>query len=198
MNPDTLERCAWLGTWAGAADPLYREYHDLEWGRPSRDARHLFEMLTLEGAQAGLSWITILKKRMAYREAFHGFDVKKVAAMQPADVERLMQNAGIVRNRAKIESAIGNANAWLALQEREGDVVPWLWQFVGGQPQHNQWQSMAEVPASTAASDAMSKALKKQGFRFVGTTICYAFMQAVGMVNDHTTNCYCHHNIQHL
>lgn len=195
MTDPYLHRCAWLGSWAGAADPLYRHYHDQEWGVPSHDEHHLFEMLILEGAQAGLSWITILKKREAYREAFHNFDPEIVAAFGEQDVERLLTNPGIVRNRAKINAAIGNARAWLSLRDTHGDVVAWLWQRVGGAPLQNAWQSMAEVPASTAASDALSKELKKHGFRFVGTTICYAFMQAVGMVNDHTTDCYRHGEI---
>ncbi|MDO6388020.1 DNA-3-methyladenine glycosylase I [Uliginosibacterium sp. 31-12] len=189
---DGRARCAWLGTWAGAADPLYRDYHDQEWGIPCRDERHLFEMLCLEGAQAGLAWITILKKREGYRHAFHGFDIARIAAMTEADIEALMQDARIVRNRAKITATIGNARAWLALREREGDVVAWLWRFVGNQPRVNHWSGMSEIPARTPESDALSKALLKAGFKFVGSTICYAFMQATGMVNDHTTTCFCH------
>ena len=193
--PDPRPRCAWLGTWAGAADPLYRAYHDEEWGRPQRDPVRLFELLTLEGAQAGLAWITILKKRANYDAAFDGFDVRKIAAYTDADFARLMANPGIVRNRLKIGSAISNAQAWLALEAETGDVPAWLWQFVGGQPRQNQWRAMSEIPASTPESDAMSKALKKRGFRFVGSTICYAFMQATGMVNDHTVDCYCHREL---
>ncbi|PAS98083.1 MAG: DNA-3-methyladenine glycosylase I [Candidatus Dactylopiibacterium carminicum] len=192
MSTDNRPRCAWLGTWAGAADPLYRVYHDEEWGRPCTDERALFELLTLEGAQAGLAWITVLRKRENYRRLFLGFDIEHVAAMTDADVEQLMQDAGIIRNRAKITSTIDNARAWLTLREAQGDVVAWLWSFVGGQPHQNRWQSMQQVPARTAESDAMSKALKKAGFRFVGSTICYAFMQATGMVNDHTVDCFCH------
>ncbi|MBS1208853.1 MAG: DNA-3-methyladenine glycosylase [Proteobacteria bacterium] len=190
--PDHRCRCAWLGTWAGAADPLYRQYHDEEWGVPLRDATRLFEMLTLEGAQAGLAWITILKKRAAYRQAFDGFDIARIARYDEADFNRLMANPGIVRNRLKITSTIDNARAWLALEAEAGNVPAWLWQFVGGHPRQNGWHSMQEVPASTPESDAMSKALKKRGFRFVGSTICYAFMQATGMVNDHTLDCYRH------
>jgi DNA-3-methyladenine glycosylase I len=185
-------RCAWLGTWAGAADPLYRDYHDNEWGIPSRDERHLFEMLCLEGAQAGLAWITILKKRQNYRAAFCNFDLEQVAALGEADVEHLMKNPGIVRNRAKIQAAISNAHAWLALREQEGDVVEYLWQLAGGSPRQNHWSAMSEIPAHTDESDAMSKALKKAGFKFIGSTICYAFMQATGMVNDHTLDCFRH------
>ncbi|WP_018606407.1 DNA-3-methyladenine glycosylase I [Uliginosibacterium gangwonense] len=195
MKDPYHHRCAWLGSWAGAADPLYRHYHDQEWGVPSHNEHHLFEMLLLEGAQAGLSWITILKKREAYREAFCNFDPEVIAAFGEQDVERLLANPGIVRNRAKINAAIGNARAWLALRTTHGDVAAWLWQCVDHTPIQNAWQSMAEVPASTAVSDALSKELKKHGFRFVGTTICYAFMQAVGMVNDHTTDCYRHDEI---
>ncbi|GAB2887713.1 DNA-3-methyladenine glycosylase I [Uliginosibacterium flavum] len=192
---DGRKRCAWLGAWAGAADPLYRAYHDEEWGRPQRDPVRLFELLTLEGAQAGLSWITILKKRASYGPAFDGFDVRKIAAYTDADFARLMANPGIVRNRLKIGSTISNAQAWLALEAEVGDVPAWLWQFVGGQPRQNHWRGMGEIPASTPESDAMSKALKKRGFRFVGSTICYAFMQATGMVNDHTRDCYCYREL---
>jgi DNA-3-methyladenine glycosylase I len=188
-------RCAWLGAWAGAADPLYRRYHDEEWGLAQRDPTRLFEMLTLEGAQAGLAWITILKKRVSYGLAFDGFDVRKISAYTDADFARLMANPGIVRNRLKISSTISNAQAWLALEAEVSDVPAWLWQFVGGSPRQNGWHSMSEIPASTPESDAMSKALKKRGFRFVGSTICYAFMQATGMVNDHTLDCYRHREI---
>lgn len=185
-------RCAWLGTWAGAADPLYRDYHDNEWGVPLRDERRLFELLTLEGAQAGLSWITILRKRENYRRAFHDFDIERIARYTDADVARLMADEGIVRNRLKITSTVDNARAWLALREREGDCSDYLWNFVDGAPLQTRRQNMSQVPASTPESDTMSKALKKCGFRFVGTTICYAFMQATGMVNDHTVDCYRH------
>ncbi len=183
---ETVFRCSWCGT-----DPLYREYHDHEWGIPLHDDRRLFEMLTLEGAQAGLSWITILRKREGYRRAFDGFDPEKVAAYTDADVERLLADPGIVRNRLKVASTISNARAVLEVQARYGSLDSYLWHFVGGVPICNAWENMTEVPASTALSDAMSKELKRIGFRFVGTTICYAFMQATGMVNDHLTDCFC-------
>ncbi len=159
---------------------------------PCRDERALFELLTLEGAQAGLAWITILRKREHYRRVFKGFDIERVAAMGSNDIEGLMLDAGIVRNRAKITSTLDNARAWLALREQHGSVSDYLWQFVGGAPRLNHWQSMSEVPARSVESDAMSKALKAAGFRFVGSTICYAFMQATGMVNDHTVDCFRH------
>jgi DNA-3-methyladenine glycosylase I len=175
-------RCAWVPE----GDPLYIAYHDEEWGVPSRDERHLFEMLVLEGAQAGLSWSTILRKREGYRKAFAGFDAAKVARFGPRDVERLMADAGIVRNRLKIESAIANAKAVL----ETGDLAELLWGFVGGEPKVNGWKTVAEIPAETDDSKAMSKELKRRGFRFVGPTVCYAFMQACGLVNDHTTGCF--------
>ena len=178
-------RCAWCGT-----DPLYVAYHDNEWGVPAREDQHLFEMLILEGAQAGLSWRTILNKRAEYRAAFDGFDVTKVAAYTQRDVDRLMANAGIVRNRLKIQSAIKNARGTLAIQEESGSLDAYLWQFVDGSPVQNAWTCMADIPTQTAQSEAMSEDLKERGFNFVGPTICYAFMQAVGMVNDHTTDCY--------
>jgi DNA-3-methyladenine glycosylase I len=167
-------------------DPLYVAYHDEEWGMPSHDERHLFEMLVLEGAQAGLSWSTILKKREGYRRAFAGFDAAAVARFGPKDVERLMNDAGIVRNRLKIESAIANARAVL----EAGDLDELLWSFVGGEPRQNRFKKLADIPAETRESKAMSKELKKRGFRFVGPTVCYAFMQACGLVNDHTTDCF--------
>ena len=177
-------RCPWA-----ESDPLYIAYHDSEWGRPSRDAQHLFEMLMLAGAQAGLSWITILRKREAYRRAFDGFDPEKIARYSPARVRRLLADPGIVRNRLKVEGAVRNAQAFLELREQD-DVVAWFWQFVDGRPQVNRWTSLREVPPSTRESDAMSRALKQRGFTFVGSTICYAFMQATGMVNDHLTTCF--------
>ena len=179
-------RCAWVP----AGDPLYVAYHDEEWGVPSRDERHLFEMLVLEGAQAGLSWSTILRKREGYRKAFAGFDAAKVARFGPRDVERLMGDAGIVRNRLKIESAVTNARAFLDVQRELGSFDAYIWQFVGGAPRVNAVRASGDVPASTPQSDAMSRDLKKRGFRFVGTTICYAFMQATGMVNDHAVDCF--------
>jgi DNA-3-methyladenine glycosylase I len=180
------ERCAW------ARNELSIPYHDDEWGVPSHDDIRLFEFLILEGAQAGLSWDTILKKREGYREAFDGFDPARVAKFTPARVEKLMKNPGIVRNRAKIESAIVNARALLDVQHEFGSFDKFIWTFVGdgaGSPRINIWKSMREVPALTPESDAMSKALKKSGFKFVGTTICYAYMQAMGMVNDHLVTC---------
>jgi len=180
-----MTRCPWCPD----DDPEYVRYHDEEWGVPSHDDRHLFEMLILEGAQAGLSWRTILRKREHYRKVFHNFDIRKIARMKDPDVERLMQDPGIVRNRAKIESTLLNARAALDLIAEEGSLDQFLWQFVGHRTRQNRFRSMSEVPAKTAESDAMSRALKKRGFKFVGTTICYAFMQAVGMVNDHLVTC---------
>jgi DNA-3-methyladenine glycosylase I len=168
-------------------DPLYVAYHDEEWGVPSHDRRHLFEMLVLEGAQAGLSWSTILRKREGYRQAFADWDVTRIAAFGPKDVERLMGDAGIVRNRLKVESAIANAQAVLALEETLDDL---LWSFAGGEPKQNRFGKLADIPAETPESKAMSKELKRRGFRFVGPTVCYAFMQACGLVNDHTTDCF--------
>ena len=182
----TIQRCAWPRTELDIA------YHDREWGVPEHDDRALFELLTLEGAQAGLSWSTILKKRDAYREAFSNFDAARVARFTPAHVQKLMANAGIVRNRLKIESTITNAAAFLRVVETEGSFDRYVWQFVGGSPLQGERRRHGEIPATTAESDAMSKDLKKRGFRFVGSTICYAFMQAAGMVNDHTMDCFRH------
>jgi len=176
--------------WAEGSDALMLAYHDEEWGAPSRDDRHLFEMLTLEGAQAGLSWQTILNKREGYRRAFAGFDPARVARFDARKVERLLQDPGIVRNRAKIESTVSNAKAVLRVQRELGSLAGYLWSFVGGEPIRNRWQRLSDLPAETPESKAMSKDLKKLGFRFVGPTICYAFMQAVGMVNDHTVDCF--------
>jgi DNA-3-methyladenine glycosylase I len=176
-------RCAWVPE----ADPLYVAYHDEEWGVPSHDDRHLFEMLVLEGAQAGLSWSTILRKREGYRRAFADFDVAKVARFGDRDVERLLADSGIVRNRLKVESTIANARATLEL---DVPLSEYLWSFVGGEPKVNRWRALREIPAQTDESVAMSKELKKRGFRFVGPTVCYAFMQAVGIVNDHTVDCF--------
>jgi DNA-3-methyladenine glycosylase I len=180
-------RCDWCGT-----DPLYIAYHDDEWGLPLRDDRRLFEMLTLEGAQAGLSWLTILRKRDGYRKAFDGFDIARVASYTEADVERLLADSGIVRNRLKIGSAIANARGILAVQRETGSFAEFIWSFVNGTPIQNSWRTLAEIPASTPESVRMSKELKKRGFNFVGPTICYAFMQATGMVNDHITGCFRH------
>ncbi len=178
-------RCAWVGT-----DPLYVAYHDEEWGVPVHDDRLLFEFLVLEGAQAGLSWLTILRKREGYRRAFAGFDPAVVAAFGPADIERLLADAGIVRNRLKIGSAVANAQAFLQVQAEFGSFDAYVWGFVDGSTLHNEWRTMAEIPAKTAEAERMSSDLKKRGFRFVGPTICYAHMQATGMVNDHTVDCF--------
>jgi len=183
MAIDTRVRCGWPGT-----DPLNLEHHDLEWGVPSRDRRHVFELLTLEGAQAGLSWTTILRKRDGYREAFAGFEPERVAAFGPDDVDRLMLDPGIIRNRSKIEATIDNARAVIALEKTGIDFVEHLWSFVGGRP--IQRTGDADAPAETAESKAMSKDLKARGFRFVGPTILYAFMQSAGLVNDHQPDCY--------
>ena len=180
-------RCGWAN-----GGPLEIAYHDKEWGVPSRDDRHLFEMLILEGAQAGLSWSTILKKRENYRRAFARFDPGKVARFDGRKRAALMRDAGIVRNRLKIEATVVNARQVLAVQDEHGSLAAYLWQFVGGEPIRNAWTSLHQVPAQTAAARAMSKALVKRGFRFVGPTICYAFMQATGMVNDHITTCFRH------
>jgi DNA-3-methyladenine glycosylase I len=181
----TLTRCEWAGN-----DPLYIAYHDHDWGVPVHDDRLLFEMLILEGAQAGLSWSTILKKRAGYRSAFAGFDPALVAGFDQARSAELLTNPGIVRNRAKIAAAIGNARAFLAVQSEFGSFDAYLWRFVEGRVKQNAWASLADIPAETAASRALSKDLSRRGFRFVGPTICYAFMQAVGMVNDHVVQCF--------
>lgn len=178
-------RCGWCGT-----DETYVRYHDEEWGVPCHDDRTLFEMLNLEGAQAGLSWITILRKRENYRKAFSNFDAVKIAGYKPEKVEELSADAGIVRNRLKISATIGNAKAFLATKEEFGTFDEYLWRFVDGKPIVNQWTSYRNAPARTAESDAMSKDLLKRGFKFVGSTICYAFMQAVGMVDDHEESCW--------
>ena len=185
MDTTAPSRCAWAGS-----DPLYLAYHDREWGVPVHDDRLLFEFMTLEGAQAGLSWITILRKREAYRAAFAGFDPEAVARFDRAKVAELLGNAGIVRNRLKVESTVTNAQAFLKVREEFGTFDAYMWGFVDGQPIRNAWKSMAEIPASTPLSDALSKDLKRRGFRFIGSTICYAHMQAVGMVNDHTVDCF--------
>ena len=176
--------------WAEGSDAVMLAYHDEEWGTPSRDERHLFEMLTLEGAQAGLSWQTILNKREGYRRAFAGFDPAKVARFGEEKIERLMRDTGIVRNRAKIDATIANARTVLAIRADVGPLSQYLWSFVDGAPVQNSWRRLSEIPAETTESQAMSKALKKRGFRFVGPTICYALMQAVGMVNDHVASCF--------
>lgn len=177
-------RCPWAGT-----DPLYVEYHDREWGIPSRDERHLFEMLLLEGAQAGLSWITVLRKRESYRAAFAGFDPEAVSRFGPRDVARLLADPGIVRNRLKVASAIGNARAFLDLKAEQGSFAGWLWAHVDGRPVVNAFREMREVPAKTPLAERISKELRRSGFRFVGPTFVYAWLQAVGVVNDHLVGC---------
>ncbi|MGB2960466.1 MAG: DNA-3-methyladenine glycosylase I [Bacteroidota bacterium] len=190
-RPDSLHRCSWAGS-----DPLIRKYHDNEWGTPVHNDRRLLEMLILEGAQAGLSWITILKKRPAYRRAFDNFDPVKIARYDRRKIERLLKNEGIVRNRLKIEATVKNARAFLRVQKEYGSFNRYIWQFVGGKPRQNTWTSLKQIRATTRESDAMSKDLKRWGFSFVGSTICYAFMQAIGMVNDHTTMCYRHEEVR--
>jgi DNA-3-methyladenine glycosylase I len=186
VNFEAEQRCAW----APADDPLYVAYHDEEWGVPSHDDRHLYEMLVLEGAQAGLSWSTILRKREGYRKAFANFDPEIVARYGAADTERLLGDAGIVRNRLKVESAITNAQRVLEVQDADGSLAAYLWSFVGGTPIVGTFGELGELPAETEESRAMSKDLKRRGFRFVGPTACYAFMQSTGMVNDHLTSCF--------
>lgn len=182
-----MQRCGWV-----TQDPLYLDYHDNEWGVPQRDGKKLFEMICLEGQQAGLSWITVLKKRENYRHAFHNFDPQRVAAMTAQDVDNLLQNAGIIRHRGKIEAIIGNARAYLAMEANGESFSDFIWGFVDNQPQIAHAALLAEIPTSTPVSDALSKALKKRGFKFVGSTICYAFMQACGLVNDHVVGCICY------
>ena len=184
--PRARTRCAW----PGLEDPTYTAYHDTEWGVPSFDDRHLFEKLILEGAQAGLSWLTILRKREAYRRAYRGFDPATVARFGAADVRRMLADAGLVRNRLKIESSIRNARAFLAVQEEHGRFATFLWSFVEGRTQVNAWRTHREMPVTTPISDALSKALKRRGFSFVGSTMMYAYMQSVGMVNDHLVSCF--------
>lgn len=185
--PEVFYRCPWCGN-----DPLYMAYHDHEWGKPLHDDTRLFEMLTLEGAQAGLSWLTVLRKREGYRRAFAGFDIQKVAAFTDADVARLLADPGIIRNRLKVASTITNARAALEAQSLFGSLDKYLWSFVDNTPIRNKWEAISEIPASTPLSDKMSREMKRLGFRFVGSTICYAFMQATGMVNDHLTSCFCY------
>ncbi|MCX7192446.1 MAG: DNA-3-methyladenine glycosylase I [Proteobacteria bacterium] len=187
MTLQEKPRCVWADN-----DALYRQYHDTEWGVPLRNDQRLFEFLILEGAQAGLNWITILRKRENYRAAFDNFDAVRIAAYDTDKIAALMLNAGIVRNRLKLQSTVVNAQQYLRVQHEFGSFANFLWQFVGGKPVQNNWCSPAEVPASTPQSDAMSRELKRRGFKFVGTTICYALMQATGMVNDHTQDCFRH------
>jgi len=186
-------RCAWV-----SKDPLYIAYHDQEWGVPVHDDRRLFEMLNLGGAQAGLSWLTILKRREGYRSAFDGFDPEAIARYGPKHLARLLGDAGIIRNRRKIEATVTNAKAYLKLREEGGSLDAFVWGVVGSRPRQNMWKAIAEVPAVTEESVQMSKALSKRGFNFVGPTICYAFMQAVGLVNDHTTDCFRHTEVSRL
>jgi DNA-3-methyladenine glycosylase I len=186
-EPDVPTRCPWCGT-----DPLYVAYHDEEWGVPLRDERRLFELLILEGAQAGLSWLTILRKREGYRRAFDGFDPERMAAYGDADIARLLADPGIVRNRAKVAAALDNARALLALWDNGGTLADTLWRHVDGEPRRNAFATMDQVPAATPESAAMSRELKRLGFRFVGPTICYALMQSAGLVDDHLTGCFRH------
>ncbi|MCC6728151.1 MAG: DNA-3-methyladenine glycosylase I [Chthonomonadales bacterium] len=187
------ERCAWAD-----AHPLLVEYHDAEWGVPLHDDRKLFEFLVLDAAQAGLSWLTVLRKREGYRQAFHGFDAERVAAYDEPDVERLLADSGIVRNRQKILSAVHNARALLAVQREHGSFDRFIWSFTGGSTRQNRQASPADLPASSPESEAMSRELRRRGFRFVGPTICYAFMQAAGMVNDHVVGCFRHEEVARL
>lgn len=191
--PKTIARCGWCGT-----DPLYVQYHDEEWGTPLHDDRALFEFLCLEGAQAGLSWITILKKRDNYRRAFDNFDAAKIARYDEQKIETLLQDPGIVRNRLKVNGFVKNARAYLAIRDEFGTFDKYIWSFVGGKPKLNAWSHLKEIPAHTPESDAMSKDLKKRGMTFVGSTICYAYMQACGMVNDHEISCFRYKNLKKM
>ena len=198
MGPGNIEeesrvkqRCKWAGT-----DSLYIEYHDNEWGIPLHDDRKLFELLILEGMQAGLSWITILKKRQSYRKAFNNFDAEQIASYDSNKIVQLLSNKGIIRNRLKIDAAVQNARAFLSVQKKFGSFDAYIWQFVGSKPIRNAWKIQEEIPSKTDESLDMSIDLKKRGFKFAGPTICYAFMQAVGMVNDHTVDCFRYHEIQ--
>ena len=190
LHPDGKRRCPWPGQ-----DPFYVAYHDDEWGVPERDDRALYEKLVLDGFQAGLSWITILRKRENFRRAFDGFQPEKIARYSPKKIERLMQDAGIVRNRMKVEGAVASARAWLDTMEKGPGFSALLWDFVGGEPKVNRFRSVMQVPAETSQSRAMSKELSRRGFKFVGPTIVYAFMQATGMVNDHLVDCYRHEHL---
>jgi len=187
-----MKRCEWANR-----SELEQSYHDEEWGVPNHDDRNLFEFLILEGAQAGLSWSTILRKREGYRKAFDNFDVRKISRYSENDVSRLLANSEIIRNRLKIHATITNARAFLPVQEQFGGFDPYIWQFVDGRPIQNSWKKMTDIPSSTPESEAMSKDLQKRGFKFVGSTICYAFMQAVGMVNDHVVDCFRYEELKH-
>lgn len=184
---DELKRCEWV-----SQDQIYIDYHDDEWAVPQYDNQKLFEKICLEGQQAGLSWITVLKKRECYRECFHQFNPKKVAAMTESDIDELVKNPGLIRHRGKLEAIVNNAKAYLKMQQEGEDFSTFMWSFVGGKPIVNNYKSSYDAPTRTEASDAMAKALKKKGFKFVGTTICYAYMQSMGMINDHTVDCFCH------
>ena len=186
-----MKRCDWL-----TKDTIYIAYHDTEWGVPVHDDTKLFEMLLLEGAQAGLSWLTVLKRRESYREAYDGFDPAKIAKWDNTKIEALLKNPGIIRNRLKVRAAVINAQAYLKIVEAFSSFDAFIWSFVGGAPIRNSWENIKEIPATTLESDTMSKELKKRGFKFTGPTICYAFMQAVGMVNDHTVDCFRYKDIQ--
>ncbi|MDZ7382913.1 MAG: DNA-3-methyladenine glycosylase I [candidate division KSB1 bacterium] len=190
INVQNKRRCPWCGD-----DPLYVAYHDQEWGVPVHDDRRLFEMLILEGAQAGLNWLTVLRKRENYRKAFANFDPARVARFGPREIAALLRNPGIVRNRLKIHAAVANAQAFLLVQKEFGSFDRYIWQFVGGKPKKNRWRELKELPSRTPESETMSKDLKRRGFSFVGATICYAFMQTVGMVNDHVTTCFRYHEV---
>jgi DNA-3-methyladenine glycosylase I len=187
QHPPPPNRCSWC-----LGHPLYVQYHDEEWGVPEHDDERLFEKIVLDGAQAGLSWLTILKKREGYRRAFDGFDARKIARYSEKKIARLLADPGIVRNRLKVGAAVTNARAYLKLREENGSFDRFLWQFVEGRPRQNHWKTLRQLPARTPQSDAMSRALLERGFKFVGSTICYAFMQAVGMVNDHLVDCFRH------
>ncbi len=189
-NETELGRCWWCGD-----DTLYRQYHDLEWGEPQHDERLLFEFLCLEGAQAGLSWITILRKRENYRRLFDNFDAEKIAQYDAVKIARLLNDSGIVRNKLKVNGFVKNARAYLKMRDSGESLHDYLWNYVDGEPKQNNWCSIEQVPANTNISDAMSKDMKKRGFTFVGSTICYAFMQAAGLVNDHVVSCYRHHEL---
>jgi DNA-3-methyladenine glycosylase I len=191
VNYPMKKRCKWAGS-----DPIYATYHDTEWGVPLHDDRKLFEFLILDGAQAGLSWITILKKRQHYRQAFDHFDPRKVARYDYRKIKELLSNNGIIRNRLKIEAAIENARAFVSVQKELGSFDAYIWQFTGGETRKNAWKTVAAIPAQSEESLAMSRDLKRRGFKFVGPTICYAFMQAAGMVNDHTVDCFRYHEVQ--
>lgn len=186
MASKPVIRCGWAGD-----SEIYIRYHDHEWGKPEFDSQKLFEKICLEGQQAGLSWITVLKKREAYRQAFFGFDPHKITQMQEADIDKLMENAGLIRHRKKLEAIVKNAKAYLAMQANGEDFSQFIWSFVGGKPQINDVPTLANVPAKTETSQALSKALKKKGFVFVGETTCYAFMQSMGLVDDHLNDCFC-------